>query len=69
MKSKYNDVDDGGVGVEYVIHLVLSQTEVISKTSYSYFRVKLQQSVRFYSLERFSVLLDICRTEDIGHTT
>ena len=33
------------------------------KTSYSYFRVKLQQRVRFYSLERSSPLLDI------GHKT
>ena len=29
------------------------------QTSYSYFRVKLQQRVRFYSLERSSPLLDI----------
>ena len=36
---------------------------IIITTSYSYFRVKLQQRVRFYSLERSSPLLDI------GHRT
>ena len=36
---------------------------IIMFTSYSYFRVKLQQRVRFYSLERSSPLLDI------GHRT
>ena len=40
------------------------------ETSYSYFRVKLQQRVRFYFLERSSPLLDIGhRTQDIGHRT
>ena len=38
------------------------------KTSYSYFRAKLQQRVRFYSLKRSSPLFDIGqKTKDIGH--
>ena len=44
--------------------------EIKFGTSYSYFRVKLQQRVRFYSLERSSPLLDIGhRTSDIGLRT
>ena len=41
----------------------ICQNLIPSTTSYSYFRVKLQQRVRFYSLERSSPLLDI------GHRT